>query len=109
RRNIEFDLLEYINNNRDDIDYATYMRKGFSIGGGAIESASRTVLQRRLKLPGRRRNIPSARNMAAPASKYRSGLWESAAAGTIRGHFNFDEDLSHVRPVTGKFRGPVKF
>ncbi|MDR1297020.1 MAG: hypothetical protein LBO05_06545 [Deltaproteobacteria bacterium] len=38
-----FDLLEYINNNRDNIDYATYMRKGFFIGSGAIESANRTV------------------------------------------------------------------
>jgi hypothetical protein len=104
-----FDLLEYINNNRDNIDYATYMRRVFFIGSGAIESASRTVLQRRLKLPGMRWNIPSAQNIVAPASKYRSCLWESEVVKTICNHFNFAEDLSCVQPVLGKFRGPLKF
>ncbi|MDR1296120.1 MAG: hypothetical protein LBO05_01855 [Deltaproteobacteria bacterium] len=98
-----FDLLEYINNNRDSMDYATYMRKGFFIGSGAIESASRTVLQRRLKLPGTRWNIQSAQNIVALASKYRSCLWESEVVRTICNHFNFDEDLSCVRPILGKF------
>jgi hypothetical protein len=104
-----FDLPEYTNNNRDNIDCATYMRKGFFSGGGAAESAGRTVSRRRLKLPGTRRNIPSARNMAAPASKYGSCSWESEVVGTIRDQFNFHEDLSRVRPVPGKFRGPLKF
>ncbi|MDR1296666.1 MAG: hypothetical protein LBO05_04685 [Deltaproteobacteria bacterium] len=72
-----------VGNNRDNIDYATYIQNGFFIGSGANESASRTVLQRRLKLPGTRWNIQSAQNMVASASKYRSCLWESEVVKTI--------------------------
>jgi hypothetical protein len=55
----KFNLLNYIDNNKDNIDYKNYLSKGFFIGSGAIESANRTVLHRRLKLPGMRWNIQS--------------------------------------------------
>jgi hypothetical protein len=40
-------LKTYILNNADNIDYASYMAKGYFIGSGAIESGNKTVLQYR--------------------------------------------------------------
>ena len=40
--------------NRDRMDYKTYRERGLLIGSGAIESAHRTVMQRRLKGAGQR-------------------------------------------------------
>jgi hypothetical protein len=47
-------LLGYIENNRNNIDYAFYKSKGWFIGSGAIESGNKSVLQQRLKQPGMR-------------------------------------------------------
>ena len=44
----------YLQANRDRMDYKTYRERGLLIGSGAIESAHRTVMQRRLKRAGQR-------------------------------------------------------
>ncbi|MFM6408528.1 MAG: ISLre2 family transposase, partial [Microcystis sp.] len=46
-------VLDYYMANRDRMDYKKYLRIGCGIiGSGAIESAHRTVVQKRLKLSG---------------------------------------------------------
>jgi hypothetical protein len=71
----KFDLLRYIEENIDCINYPEYLSKGYFIGSGAIESANRTVLQRRLKQPGMRWNMISAQSMVTLMSKERSSRW----------------------------------
>jgi hypothetical protein len=68
-------LYVYISNNINNIDYAGYEQKGYFIGSGAIESANKIVLQRRLKQAGMRWNTESAQYLLTLTSKCSSGLW----------------------------------
>ena len=45
-------LLTYLTNNQSRMQYGTYLKSGYLIGSGAIESANREVIQQRLKLSG---------------------------------------------------------
>ena len=68
-------LHGYISNNINNIDYVSYLKKGYFIGSGAIESANKTVLQKRMKQAGMRWNISSAQSLLTLRTKYESGLW----------------------------------
>ena len=70
-------LHGYISNNIDNIDYATYLAKGYFIGSGAIESGNKLVLQDRLKRAGMRWNVPSAQTILSLRAKAESNLWLS--------------------------------
>jgi hypothetical protein len=69
-------LYGYIENNSSNIDYSTYIDKGYFIGSGAIESGNKTVLQQRLKQAGMRWNVSSAQPMLTLKAKCESDLWE---------------------------------
>lgn len=70
-------LYTYLSNNKENIDYPEYVRKGFFVGSGAIESGNKIVLQDRLKLSGMRWNVPTAQYMVSLKAKLESGLWFS--------------------------------
>lgn len=65
-----YKLLEYFENNKDRLDYPTYKKKGYAIGSGAVESANKYVVQRRLKLPGIRWNPKTVDSMAHIRASY---------------------------------------
>jgi hypothetical protein len=44
----------YLRNNQDRMDYPTYVKHGWQIGSGVIESACKSVVALRLKAPGMR-------------------------------------------------------
>lgn len=44
----------YLRNNQDRMDYPTYVKNGWQIGSGVIESACKSVVALRLKAPGMR-------------------------------------------------------
>ena len=56
-------VCAYLETNRDRMDYKTYRKRGLLIGSGAIESAHRTVMQRRLKRSGQRWSIRGAQRV----------------------------------------------
>jgi hypothetical protein len=57
-------LIAYYEGNKDRMDYQKYKRLGCGIiGSGAIESAHRTVIQKRMKLSGQRWSKQGAQNM----------------------------------------------
>ena len=68
-------LYGYISNNIKNIDYETYLEKGYFIGSGAIESANKLILQDRLKRAGMRWNTPTAQAMLTLKTKAESGIW----------------------------------
>ena len=70
-------LYTYLSNNKNNIAYPEYIRKGFFVGSGAIESGNKIVLQNRLKLSGMRWNVPTAQYMVSLKAKIESGLWFS--------------------------------
>jgi hypothetical protein len=88
--NKEIKLAQYIEKNIKNIDYADYMKKGYIIGSGGIESANKSVIQYRLKQPGMRWTIPSARNMAMLRSISQSEEWYTRVIRPVYDHYNIN-------------------
>ena len=69
-------VLEYYQVNRDRMDYKKYLHIGCGIiGSGAIESAHRTLVQKRLKLSGQRWSKRGAQNMLNLRVTHMNGQW----------------------------------
>lgn len=68
-------LKTYITNNRSKMNYPQYLSEKLLIGSGAIESAHRTVLQKRLKQSGQRWSIKGLHNMIKLRTASMSGYW----------------------------------
>lgn len=68
-------LLNYFEANAYRMDYPTYDKKGYYIGSGAIESAHRTVIQKRLKLSGQRWTMEGAQRVLNLRVLKMSGKW----------------------------------
>jgi hypothetical protein len=56
-------IKEYLSKNAYRMDYQAYRQRGLLIGSGAIESAHRTVVHKRLKRAGQRWTIPGAQQV----------------------------------------------
>ena len=64
KKNAAQKLIDYYKSNEDRMDYKMYKTIGSGIiGSGAIESAHRTVVQKRMKLSGQRWSKNGAQNM----------------------------------------------
>ena len=68
-------VCSYLESNRDRMDYKQYQERGLLIGSGAIESAHRTVMQRRLKRSGQRWSIRGAQQVLNLRVCLMSGRW----------------------------------
>lgn len=66
---------KYLESNRNRMDYLGYRKRGLLIGSGAIESANRTVLQKRCKRSGQRWTISGAQRVLNLRACYMSGAW----------------------------------
>ena len=69
-------LKNYINSNRDRINYVNYKAKGYFVGSGAIESANKLIVQRRLKQAGMRWSVWGAQSVLTLRAKVESSLWD---------------------------------
>jgi hypothetical protein len=69
-------LMKYISNNRERMHYPKYISEGLLIGSGAIESAHRTVLQRRMKQSGQRWTKQGLKNIINLRVVNMSGYWD---------------------------------
>jgi len=69
-------LKTYFDNNCSRMDYPAYLKRGLLIGSGAIESAHRTVIQRRMKLAGQRWSEKGAKHMLNIRVLNMSGHWD---------------------------------
>lgn len=73
---IKNDLLQYYHANKGRMDYKRYKKMGAGlIGSGAIESAHRTVIQKRMKQSGQRWTLKRAQNMLNLRCISLSGKW----------------------------------
>lgn len=68
-------VIEFYSNNQQRMQYDIYIKRGFYIGSGAIESAHRTVIQRRMKLSGQRWSNTGADHMLNLRVCSLSGKW----------------------------------
>jgi hypothetical protein len=71
------EIIRYYENNINRMKYGTFIRKGYLIGSGAIESAHRNVIQQRLKLSGQRWSIDGAQRIANLRAYRKSNQWDS--------------------------------
>jgi hypothetical protein len=81
-------LSKYIINNQNSIDYATYIKKGYDIGSGAIESANKTVLKERLVGAGMRWHLESAQYVVTLMSKLKSNKWFEDVIIPVKRYYN---------------------
>ncbi len=71
-------VLTYMRNHAGRMDYPSYLRQGWRIGSGAVESACKTVVNQRLCLGGMRWGEEGSDAVAHPRALYRSDAdqWE---------------------------------
>ena len=69
------DVIRYYQTNSERMKYGSFMKKGYLIGSGAIESAHRNVIQQRLKLSGQRWSIQGAQKIANLRTYRKSNRW----------------------------------
>lgn len=65
-------LIRYYENNSQRMNYQSYLRSGFLIGSGAVESAHRHVIQTRMKRAGQHWGTRGGRQMARLRAAYRT-------------------------------------
>lgn len=68
-------MMKYIDNNKQRMNYPKYLKENLLIGSGAIESAHRTVLQKRMKQSGQRWSEKGLKNMINLRVIHMSGYW----------------------------------
>ena len=71
-----FSLRTYYMNNKDNMNYPEYRRKGYNIGSGAIESANKYIVAQRLKLSGMQWTSSHANAIIHLRSKYFENNWD---------------------------------
>jgi hypothetical protein len=81
-------FINYVDNNRYHIDYATYIKKGFFVGSGAIESGNKVIVQRRMRTSGSMRwCLNAGQAVVTLLTKYESGLWLRDVIKTVYEHY----------------------
>jgi len=71
--NVDYDrLVNYLKNNEHRMDYPHYLKRGWQIGSGAIESACKRVINQRLCLGGMRWGEAGADGVAHLRALYQS-------------------------------------
>jgi hypothetical protein len=84
--NCDVNLYSYIENNIGSIDYEKYLKCGYYIGSGTIESGNKLILQRRLKQSGMRWNTKTAQFLLTLISKEESKLWGLDVLDSVINH-----------------------
>jgi hypothetical protein len=78
-------VMDYLRKNLHRMDYPQYLRHGWQIASGAIESACKTVINQRLCMGGMRWGAEGSDGVAHLRALYRSdtdqwdGYWRNAA------------------------------
>jgi hypothetical protein len=75
-------LITYYQSNRKRMMYKTFQEAGYAIGSGAMESAHRTVIQKRLKLSGQRWTKRGAQQILNLRVAKESNQWNKIVALT---------------------------
>jgi hypothetical protein len=76
RKKKQDQLLTYLQNNKDRINYKDYLEQGLFIGSGAMESANREVVQKRMKLSGQRWTLEGAQQVANLRVTFKNRHWD---------------------------------
>lgn len=89
--------LEYIRKRLDLMQYPTYLRQGWPIGSGMVESANKVVVQARLKGAGMHWSPHHVNSMLALRTAVCNQRWDEAWQEGIREHANQRTLMRHQR------------
>ena len=82
-------LIDYYESNKTRMDYPLYKKLGAGIiGSGAIESAHRTVVQKRMKQSGQRWSRKGAQNMLYLRVTKKNNQWSRIVELTKKEFYN---------------------
>ena len=70
-------LAGYLENRREQLDYAAAQEQGLPLGSGAVEGGHRHVIQARLKLPGTWWKVNTVNPMLALRTLRANGQWDA--------------------------------
>ena len=70
------DLYSYFNTRKEGMRYDEFRQKGYHIGSGAIESANKYVIQKRMMQAGMRWTFQGANSLAALRIRYLKDCWD---------------------------------
>jgi hypothetical protein len=76
KREKQTKLLTYLTNNKQRINYKTYLDDGLFIGSGAMESANKEVIQKRMKLSGQRWTLKGAQQVVNLRITLKNNEWD---------------------------------
>ena len=85
------ETLGYLENHKHKMDYPEYLRQGWYIGSGPVESACKTVVGQRLKLAGMHWGEEGTDHVCHLRALFKSdkGQWEAFSAPPDEQRFNF--------------------
>ena len=69
-------LLTYLKNNKSRMKYGTFKKNGWLVGSGAVESAHRTIIQKRMKLSGQRWTLNGAQQILNLRVAHKNDNWQ---------------------------------
>ena len=68
--------MTYLTSNKQGINYKTYLDDNLFIGPGAMESANKEVIQKRMKLSGQRWTLKEAQQVVNLRIKLKNNEWD---------------------------------
>ena len=68
--------MTYLTGNKQGINYKTYLDDNLFIGSGAMESANKEVIQKRMKLSGQRWTLKEAQQVVNLRIKLKNNEWD---------------------------------
>ena len=68
--------MTYLTSNKQRINYKTYLDDNLFIGSGAMESANKEVIQKRMKLSGQRWTLKGAQQVVNLRIKLKNNEWD---------------------------------
>ena len=77
RRELAQKEVDYFENNRERMQYQTYLKAGYFIGSGVVEAGCKAVVGQRLKQSGMRWSVVGARQILTIRCAIASGLFDS--------------------------------
>lgn len=80
-------LYDYIVKNKNYVNYPEYIKKGYFIGSGFIESLNKSFVQRRLKEPGMRWYADNANYVLLVRAMAKNGQWDKFANSIEKYYF----------------------
>lgn len=77
RQQVVHNVIGYFTNNRERMDYASFLERGLPIGSGPVEAAAKTIVQARLKRSGMRWSTNGGQHVLDLRTHLKSNRWQA--------------------------------